>query len=182
MSQERDPRPDLYHSAVGLLHCAGASRVVDGQRRWSNRRAKSPTNLDFNAFLCLNTPYRDFLKVHVKEILETFPVDGLFLDIVMPMDCSCVRCRASMKAKGMDPSNKEARLAFAHELVNEFKMDMTRFIRQHNKKCTIFYNNGHVGTAHRQVAAAYAILNSRRCRAANGAICTFQQPCDTLAI
>lgn len=117
---------------------------------------QKPYKPGFNAFLCLNTPYRDFLKVHVKEILETFPVDGLFLDIVMPMDCSCVRCRASMKAKGMDPSNKEARLAFAHELVNEFKMDMTRFIRQYNKKCTIFYNNGHVGTAHRQVAAAYS--------------------------
>ena len=28
--------------------------------------------------LCVNSPYRDFLKAHVKEILQTLPIDGLF--------------------------------------------------------------------------------------------------------
>jgi hypothetical protein len=46
--------------------------------------------------LCLNTPYHEFLKEHTAEVLETFPVDGLFFDIVWPIACACRYCREKM--------------------------------------------------------------------------------------
>lgn len=107
--------------------------------------------------LCVNTPYRTFLKAHVKEILEMFdPVDGLFMDIVFPVGCSCRFCRQGMLEKGFKPHIETDRLKYSQQMINEFKQDMTSFIRQYNKDCSIFYNKGHIGTAHRPVVDAYS--------------------------
>ncbi|GAB2570632.1 alpha-amylase family protein [Gracilibacillus alcaliphilus] len=110
----------------------------------------------FYRFLCVNTAYRDFLKEHTLELLEEFSVDGLFFDIVKPIDCSCETCQKKMKSKGLNPANQEDRLVFAKDTVVEFKRDMSNFVRQYNQNCTIFYNRGHVGPAHREVAEAYS--------------------------
>ena len=116
---------------------------------------QKPFEPGFYGFLCVNTSYRDFLKEHTREILETFPVDGLFFDILMIKDCSCKYCVAGMKKMGLDPSNREVRLQYAQQVIDNFKIEMTNFIRQFNEECTIFYNKGHVGTAHRAVTEAY---------------------------
>jgi hypothetical protein len=101
--------------------------------------------------LCVNSPYLDFLREHVRELLETLPVDGLWLDIVQPRDCSCKYCRAKMKALGQDPSAEQDRRRFALFSINDFMKNMTRFVRQFNEDCSIFYNGGHVGPRHQAV-------------------------------
>ena len=115
-----------------------------------------PYEAGFWRRLCLNSPYVDFLKANMQEVLETLPVDGLFLDIVTPMDCSCRYCRAGMEAKGLEPSDPETRRRYGLQVVNSFKRDMTRFVRQLNQDCTIYYNTGHIGTRHRAVVDAYS--------------------------
>lgn len=105
--------------------------------------------------LCVNSPYRNFLKDMTQEVLEMFPVDGLFFDIVQPVPCACKYCRAGMEKEGLDPSSLEDRQKYAQMLINEFKQDMSAFVRQFNKDCTIFYNRGHIGPAHRPVVDAY---------------------------
>jgi hypothetical protein len=105
--------------------------------------------------LCVGSPYRDFLKAHTKEVLETLPTDGLFFDIVHPLPCACRHCRAAMVSRGMDPASLADRRAYGQEMIDEFKRDMTAFVRQYNQDCTIFYNAGHVGTRDRPVADAY---------------------------
>lgn len=105
--------------------------------------------------LCVNSPYRDFLKAMTQEVLEMFPVDGLFFDIVQPTPCACKYCRAGMEKEGLDPSKLEDRQIYGQMLINEFKEDMTAFVRQFNKDCTIFYNKGHVGPAHRPAVDFY---------------------------
>ncbi len=114
-----------------------------------------PYQPGFYRRLCLNSPYIDFLKDHVKEVLETLPTDGIFFDIVGMQDCSCAYCRFSMEAEGLDPSSDEARKRYALKVLFSFKMDMTRFVRQFNKACTIFYNAGHIGPRLRPVAHAF---------------------------
>ena len=49
------------------------------------------------------------------------------------------------KSSGFDPLNKEDRLRYAQQLMNEFKLD-SGFIRA-GTNCSIFYNAGHVGPA-----------------------------------
>jgi len=117
-----------------------------------------PYEAGFYRKLCVNTPYVDFLRQHVQEVLSTLPVDGFFFDIVQPNDCSCYACREGMKAKGLDPSDAQARRAYGLEIVNTFKREMTEYIRRTNQDCTIFYNAGHVGPRHRQVLDAYTHL------------------------
>jgi hypothetical protein len=115
-----------------------------------------PFKAGFYQTLCVNTPYREFIKKHTAEILDTFPIDGLFFDIVQPIACACRFCREEMLATGLEPSNENARKRFGLQTINEFKREMTRFVRSHNLDCTIFYNAGHVGTRHRPVKEAYS--------------------------
>lgn len=127
--------------------CVDENGVLGGQ---------NPYEAGFYGFLCVNTKYRDFLKAHTREILESMPVDGLFFDIVIPRDCSCNKCMEDMKSTNIDAAKKEERLKFAQEMLDGFKRDMTAFVRGFNKKCSIFYNRGHIGTAHRPVTQAYS--------------------------
>ena len=114
-----------------------------------------PYQAGFYRRLCVNSPYIDFLKAHVQEVLETLPVDGFFFDIVGPMDCSCKYCRARMEAEGLEPSDAGGRRRFGLQTINSFKRDLTQFVRQFNQDCTIFYNAGHIGPRHRAVVDAY---------------------------
>ena len=118
-------------------------------------RGSAPYEPGFYRSLCVNTGYRDFLKSHVRELLETLPVDGFFFDIVTVQECSCRQCKAGMLAGGLDPAVAEGRRRYAEELMSQFKHDMTAFVRQFSSDCTIFYNAGHLGPALREAADAY---------------------------
>ena len=115
----------------------------------------SPYEAGFYRVLCVNSPYVEFLKTHVREVLETLPADGVFFDIVHPRKCSCRYCRSIMEREGYDPSDRSARIQFGLRTVNRFKSDMTAYVRQFSQECTIFYNAGHIGARHREVVDAY---------------------------
>jgi hypothetical protein len=110
----------------------------------------------FYSRLCVNSPYRDFLRDHVTEVFEMLPVDGLFLDIVQTVDCSCQYCLADMKAQGIDASDSVARNAFAARMLDEWKHEMSAHIRSFDKDATIFYNAGHISPDNRSSAKAYS--------------------------
>jgi hypothetical protein len=99
----------------------------------------------FYGGLCVNTPYRDFLKAHVKEIIETLPTDGIFFDIVGIRDCSCESCRKGMEKRGLKPHDKADRLHFAADLMGEFMRDMSAYVRSLKPDCGIFYNASTIG-------------------------------------
>jgi len=110
----------------------------------------------FYQILCLNSPYREFLKEHTREVLETFkPVDGLFFDIVFPVPCACRCCTAEMEKRGFNPLSESDRMAYSQLMINVFKAEMTAFVRSIQPDASIFYNRGHVGVAHRAARDAY---------------------------
>lgn len=115
-----------------------------------------PYEAGFYRCLCVNSPYLDFLKAHTKEILDTFDVDGLFCDIVFPFQCSCRHCMTEMIEKGYEPSNENDRIKFGRLVTDRFKDEMTALVRKTNRNCRIFYNEGHIGPAHRAVKDAYS--------------------------
>ncbi len=126
--------------------------VLEADGRLSGTQPYEP---GFYRNLCVNSPYRDFLKAHVQEMLESLPVDGFFFDINMLRDCSCQHCRAGMERAGLDPSVKSNRTAYAKQMMDAYKHEMTAFVRQFNEDCDIFYNAGHVGPYVRESADAY---------------------------
>lgn len=110
----------------------------------------------FYRTICLNSPYREFLKAHTREILEELrPVDGLFFDILFLNECSCKYCRAKMEGRGYNPAKKNDRLKYAREMLDGFMLEMTDFVRQYDKDCTVFYNMSHVGPALRGANEAF---------------------------
>ncbi len=105
--------------------------------------------------LCINTPYVNFLKEHIAELFELMPVDGLWLDIIEPLDCSCRYCWADMEGRGLDPRKEHDRHLFGRRMVTEFMLDMTDYIRKIDQDCTIYYNSGHIWPFHREASQAF---------------------------
>jgi len=115
-----------------------------------------PYEPGFYRKLLVHSAYYAFLKQHVTEILETFDVDGFFFDIVQPYNDSSPLSKQMMLEQGLDPADPVQRRDFGLKVLNDFKVEFTKFIRGTNKDCTIFYNSGHVGPRHRPVAEAYS--------------------------
>ncbi len=105
--------------------------------------------------LCVNTPYADFLKEHTIEVLDLLNPDGLFFDIVKEQPCACEYCITSMKEKGFDPLKEEQRLAHYKEVLDQFKLSMTKLVHEIKPKISIFYNSGHISHATKSSEAAY---------------------------
>lgn len=114
-----------------------------------------PFEPGFYQCLLVNSPYLEFLKAQTQEVLTTLPVDGLFFDIVRPLDDSSRWTREQMQAEGLDSSDKDARMAFGVRVINAFKQEMTAFVHTLNPDCSVFYNGGHIGPRHRAVKDAY---------------------------
>jgi len=119
-----------------------------------------PLKAGFYRFLDVFHPgYRQFLKDHTAEVFEMLPVDGLFYDIVQPRWSLARHWLDAMDDAGVDPTDEHARQAFGTKIINEWKLEITRFIEglpQYDADhCTIFYNAGHVGPRHRATTDAY---------------------------
>ena len=116
----------------------------------------APYKAGFYRNLCVNSPYLEFLKAHTREVLEMLPSDGIFFDIVQPLDDSSQWTQQMMKSRGLEPSDRAQRRAFGVTVINEFKENMSAFVRSINPDCAIFYNAGHIGPRHHKVKDAYS--------------------------
>jgi hypothetical protein len=120
-------------------------------------RGTPPYEAGFYRWMCLNSPYVDFLKEHVSEIFRLMPaVDGFFFDIVHPQDCSCHHCKADMLAQGLDPANAAHRRTFGQQVMYDFVQQMSAHVRHYSDEATIFYNGGHIGPRNRPIREAYS--------------------------
>ena len=116
-----------------------------------------PFEAGFYREMNVNSPYvTEFLKPHVREIMATLPTDGLFFDIVRVIPSTDPYTQDRMRAAGMDPANPDHRAKFALDSLNDFKRDMSAFVRSIDPEVSIFFNAGHVGTRHRAVIDAYS--------------------------
>ena len=101
---------------------------------------------DESAWLCPNTPYRDWFKDHLRQLAET-GVDGLWLDvpifdqIVVKWGCACSYCQAKFTHQtGMgfpqrfDLSDKAfwRFVRWRHETITEFLEDCRKTIQSVN--------------------------------------------------
>ncbi len=115
------------------------------------------TQPGFYQSLCVNTGYFDFLKAHTCEVMDLLgpELDGLFFDIVSIRPCWCSDCRKEMEALGVDMEDDTQVRGFAKDVLDRFKREMSRLVRERNPDCTIFYNAGHVGPCTRDSVPSY---------------------------
>lgn len=105
--------------------------------------------------LCLNTPYVEQLKLTIQDVIENADVDGFWLDIMKPKDCSCKWCKERMQKRGLDINNATDRLKNGEEVIEEFTTTISGWIRSFNPNYLIYYNSGHVCPYHRKVEQNY---------------------------
>ncbi|QDU70523.1 alpha-amylase family protein [Mucisphaera calidilacus] len=169
-------RPNLLPEQIEACHKQGIRAPIyitvqwdqftsDEHRDWLliDENAKpygnGPMEAGFYRRLDVSHPsYIEFLENHVREVLATMPVDGLWFDIVVPYFSYAKHWLDAMDREGLDVERAEDRTRYSREVIRRFKSRMTEFVRslpEYNEDCTIFYNAGHVGPRHRDCKEAY---------------------------
>lgn len=94
--------------------------------------------------LCLaNGEYRAHIAALTEEICRSYPVDGLFYDIVFLGDpCYCEACKSGMKAQGLDPDSESDAKAYYIAKRREFMREMNEILRKYHPDGSIFFNSG----------------------------------------
>ncbi|MEN8253982.1 MAG: alpha-amylase family protein [Verrucomicrobiota bacterium] len=93
-------------------------------------------------FVCWNSPYREWLKTHVQEILESYTADFLFLDILFTSaPCRCEHCVARMKEHGLDPANPADAEKNSIDSAREFMAEINAVVYGINPNIATFYNS-----------------------------------------
>lgn len=113
-----------------------------------------PFSTDYVGYrlLCLNTPYLDMVLDQLTEILETYPADGLFLDIVKVRKCYCPSCIAMLKAKGKNPNDPAAILEQGEEIYANYTRRVYETVQKVRPGLPIFHNGGHIPHGRRDLA------------------------------
>jgi len=92
---------------------------------------------------CPNTGYADYVIAQIEEVLDLYPVDGIFIDIVRYIGgpCICSTCLRQMQAEGVDPLDPDQLYHFSLEAERRFMRRTTRAIRAKRADVAIFYNS-----------------------------------------
>lgn len=73
---------------------------------------------------CVNTAYGDYMLSMIEEVVNAYPVDGIFLDCMNVTPCFGVECLDGMKSLGADPMDEGAAYEYARLSYRSF-MDRT---------------------------------------------------------
>jgi len=165
---------NLVLDQIDALHAAGIRAPVYTTIQWDRYTAENHpewlvcdrkgehegewfTEPGFYQSLCVNSGYRDFLKVHMDELLTILGerTDGFFFDITGIKPCFCTVCLPLMRKRGIDIYDDIAVRKFAKESIDDFKKFMTAIVHEHTPDATIFYNAGHIGPSTKNSADHY---------------------------
>ena len=132
---------------MAVRHTEWQVRDREGRTTW----VPGPLDAGYH-MLCFNTPYLDYLLAQIKEVVENYDADGIFLDIVGVRDCHCQACVAEMRRRGWDPRDEEA----VHRLGEEVYANYTRRVRETidsvKPGLPVFHNGGHICRGRRDLA------------------------------
>jgi len=90
--------------------------------------------------MCLNTGYRNRLLGMVKEVMEMYPVDGIFLDCFSLSACYGGECIEGMKKLGMDPSDEKQGKKFCWRITEGFMEEVKKAVKGKNRDAYIYFN------------------------------------------
>lgn len=90
--------------------------------------------------MCLNTPYRDHLLRMIEEVMEKYPVDGIFLDCFSLSPCYGVECLDGMKEAGMDVFDEGQGWKFCWKITEEFMDETKNLVHGKNGDVKLYFN------------------------------------------
>ena len=101
-------------------------------------------------FLCPSGDYRDLMLRQTKELLDRYPIDGLWYDICNIETCWCPRCVAGMKQHGLDVDNDDHAADYCVDKWTSFMQACNDLLDEKNPQGTIFFNG--LGPRHHAAA------------------------------
>lgn len=90
--------------------------------------------------MCLNTGYKEHLLGMVEEVLDRYPVDGIFLDCFSLSPCYGVECIEGMKKIGMDPFNEEDGWNFCWMITKRFGEEVKDLLKRKKRDIFLYFN------------------------------------------
>lgn len=103
----------------------------------------------FYTFLCVNSPYRQYVFEEVDELLDNYDIDGFFFDIVYPRACYNIYCVQKMQEEGVNIGDEEEVLGFYVKTLAEFKHELSQRVWAKKPNATIYYNTSHIHPGYR---------------------------------
>ena len=104
--------------------------------------------------MCYNTPYLDKLLAELREVMENYHPEGIFLDISAVTPCVCSRCRREILERGGDYRREEDVRAQAERTFATYVKKVRETVEEYDKDCRIFHNAGHIVRGRRDLAHA----------------------------
>ena len=94
-------------------------------------------------WLCLNSPYADYVAALTEEVCHHYPVDGIFFDIVMQTTpgCVCTYCLKSMRELGLDPTVDADLQRHSLQVERRFMQRMAALVHSLHPQARVFYNS-----------------------------------------
>ncbi len=92
-------------------------------------------------WLCLNTPYADYVAAQTEEVVKGYEVDGVFFDIVMQWECYCEKCRRDMQAQGLNPADSADARRFAQQVCRRFMARVNEIVKHYRPNASIYHNS-----------------------------------------
>ena len=104
--------------------------------------------------LCMNTPYLEILLAQIKEVVENYDADGIFLDIAGVQPCYCGYCQEQLKKEGKDPYDSTAVLELAERVYANYTKRVRETIDSVKPGLPVFHNGGHIRHGRRDLVFA----------------------------
>lgn len=111
--------------------------------------------------ICLNSGYRQYFKDHLQDVIDVVGVDnidGFFMDILFKVDCNCEKCLGEMQKLGYDHKQKHERIKYSTFMLDEFKKEITLFLKEKVPNGGVFYNSSHIGPNNKHSLPQYSHL------------------------
>ena len=90
--------------------------------------------------MCLNTGYKEYILGLIEEVIDIYPVDGIFLDCFTLSPCYGFECIDGMKKLGMNPFDENDGRNFCWIITQKFTEDVKNLLKKKNKGIFLYFN------------------------------------------
>lgn len=132
---------------------------IDEYGALQDYKGKKYFEAGFYKNLCVNTPYREFLKKQFGEVLETVPAEGVWYDAAFANECCCPVCQRMMRERSMNPADREDRKKFALMTHYDMVSDLSAYAKSFHSDYNVCFNKGHIGYLDKPVKDAYSYFS-----------------------
>ncbi len=102
---------------------------------------------------CLNNPYQEIVLEQIRDVVEHYDLDGLFLDVSSAIPCHCQSCVKTLISRGLDPWDGENTWNLAEEVFTRFAGRVEKLVHGRKPGLPIFHNGGHIQRGRRDLVA-----------------------------